>query len=430
MTRETLRLNATRTPHSKAPAGGRTAKRRCAQPRSSRRRRFSSWQGKCLLACGLTALSAQMAWASNKAYVFVGVDAIASETAANMKAADSAVANYQRQGYTVCRDNSPTQAEITAACNDPDARGLWMVGHGGKTPGGAYVPYFAYNTSAGATDRGVTPAALGAGTFGQFTTVTFHGCGQLLQPWADKFPNSLFTSWTGAVKAPAIRWDEWWRGHNRIPQKGGGLPEGGATMNPLMVDPRIEAGMPFMFFADIGLELDVPRNDYAAMQWCMPEALAIEFGSKTFNVVVTDGFEAQLSGGIAVVDGEVVGQVEGGYADPDFVYVMSPLAALETIANIDTLPDWFESGELVIADNTTGMDELLLWEGASNVLFGLFSEGCDGCEGDVDGDGVVSVIDMLAVLATWGTPDGDVTGDSTTDIADLLVVLAAWGPCE
>ncbi|NNM25975.1 MAG: hypothetical protein HKO59_08325, partial [Phycisphaerales bacterium] len=50
--------------------------------------------------------------------------------------------------------------------------------------------------------------------------------------------------------------------------------------------------------------------------------------------------------------------------------------------------------------------------------------------GDVDGDGVVSFTDLLAVLAAWGPCAApcaaDLDGDGVVDFVDLLVVLANW----
>jgi hypothetical protein len=53
------------------------------------------------------------------------------------------------------------------------------------------------------------------------------------------------------------------------------------------------------------------------------------------------------------------------------------------------------------------------------------------CPGDVNGDGVVDVLDLLLVLAAWGNPGGpeDINGDGIVDVLDLLEVLANWGPC-
>ena len=55
--------------------------------------------------------------------------------------------------------------------------------------------------------------------------------------------------------------------------------------------------------------------------------------------------------------------------------------------------------------------------------------------GDLDGDGVVGILDFLAVLAAWGPCPGtcppaclaDVDGDCTVGILDFLILLANWG---
>jgi hypothetical protein len=61
----------------------------------------------------------------------------------------------------------------------------------------------------------------------------------------------------------------------------------------------------------------------------------------------------------------------------------------------------------------------------------------DECEaiGDLDGDGVVDVRDLLALLAAWGACDdpcppactGDTNGDCVVNHLDLAVLLAHWG---
>ena len=49
--------------------------------------------------------------------------------------------------------------------------------------------------------------------------------------------------------------------------------------------------------------------------------------------------------------------------------------------------------------------------------------------GDIDGNGVVNVIDLLELLASWGEPSGpaDINGDGTVNVVDLLILLANWG---
>ena len=53
------------------------------------------------------------------------------------------------------------------------------------------------------------------------------------------------------------------------------------------------------------------------------------------------------------------------------------------------------------------------------------------CPADIGGDGVVDVLDLLAILGAWGQSDvpEDINGDGTVDVLDLLEVLGAWGPC-
>ena len=57
--------------------------------------------------------------------------------------------------------------------------------------------------------------------------------------------------------------------------------------------------------------------------------------------------------------------------------------------------------------------------------------GAAPCPADVNGDGVVDVLDLLALLAAWGNPGGpeDINGDGIVDVLDLLELLASWGPC-
>jgi hypothetical protein len=49
--------------------------------------------------------------------------------------------------------------------------------------------------------------------------------------------------------------------------------------------------------------------------------------------------------------------------------------------------------------------------------------------GDVNGDGVVDVQDLVGVILMWGTadPDADVTDDGIVDVSDLVLVILNWG---
>lgn len=82
---------------------------------------------------------------------------------------------------------------------------------------------------------------------------------------------------------------------------------------------------------------------------------------------------------------------------------------------------------------TIGQPDAGVASGGGFTLAGGFWTGGDTtppCPEDIDGDGVIAVGDLLAVLADWGgSGAADVTGDGTVDVADLLAVLAAWGGC-
>ena len=59
------------------------------------------------------------------------------------------------------------------------------------------------------------------------------------------------------------------------------------------------------------------------------------------------------------------------------------------------------------------------------------------CFGDVDGDGMVGIIEFLQVIADWGlcpalpAPcESDYNLDGVVGVNDLLISLAQWGPCQ
>lgn len=54
------------------------------------------------------------------------------------------------------------------------------------------------------------------------------------------------------------------------------------------------------------------------------------------------------------------------------------------------------------------------------------------CSGDTNLDYNVDVLDILYILATWGTsnPAGDIDGNGLVDVNDVLTVVGNWGPCD
>jgi hypothetical protein len=54
---------------------------------------------------------------------------------------------------------------------------------------------------------------------------------------------------------------------------------------------------------------------------------------------------------------------------------------------------------------------------------------CPIFDGDLNGDGVVNILDLLLLIGNWlGSGIGDINGDGVVDIADILLLIANWGP--
>ncbi len=122
------------------------------------------------------------------------------------------------------------------------------------------------------------------------------------------------------------------------------------------------------------------------------------------------------------------------------------------------------SGSAYLFDTTTGLQiaKLLADDGAADDWFGwsvaisgataiagalfdddngtdsgsayLFDAAAPGkCPWDLDAGGSVGILDLLALLAAWGSDPGgppDFDGDGNVGILDLLTLLANWGRCR
>ena len=66
------------------------------------------------------------------------------------------------------------------------------------------------------------------------------------------------------------------------------------------------------------------------------------------------------------------------------------------------------------------------------VDMGSFEYFSANCLGDVNGDAVVNVVDILEIVSEWGSADSpaDINQDGIVDVSDLLIVVGNWGACE
>jgi hypothetical protein len=120
---------------------------------------------------------------------------------------------------------------------------------------------------------------------------------------------------------------------------------------------------------------------------------------------------------IAVWDGSTWSAVDGGVHGGFFFFPV-----------VSEMKPFFEQGEesLFIGGDFDVAGELAV---DSTVRWTT----CPELPGDVNGDGVVDTVDLLALLAAWGDcPDppeecpADFDGDDTVGTADLLLLLANW----
>ncbi len=110
-----------------------------------------------------------------------------------------------------------------------------------------------------------------------------------------------------------------------------------------------------------------------------------------------------------------------------------------------TLQAFDLSGELIASDvkidtggplltvTTPNIHRVRFFSSTANVAFDDFTFEAVTHIGDVNGDGMVGVSDLLAVIAAWGPCadlndcPADVTYDGLVNVSDLLLVIASWG---
>jgi hypothetical protein len=90
-------------------------------------------------------------------------------------------------------------------------------------------------------------------------------------------------------------------------------------------------------------------------------------------------------------------------------------------------------GRVAAADfDADGDPDIAAANGDSGDVSVLINQSCAACPWDLDGNGTVSILDFLVVLAAWGPNPGhpaDFNGDGTVGVNDFLEMLANWGPC-
>ena len=103
------------------------------------------------------------------------------------------------------------------------------------------------------------------------------------------------------------------------------------------------------------------------------------------------------------------------------------------------------SGKSRIAASSTGDGILLAWQDDRNGTNDIYAQRVNSngslgvttpCVGDINGDSVVGVVDLLSVIDMWGncpakgSCDADLDGDNFVGVGDLLTIIDLWGACN
>ena len=140
--------------------------------------------------------------------------------------------------------------------------------------------------------------------------------------------------------------------------------------------------------------------------------------------------------GMDFADGRLL--VGGTDADSGFTMINSRVSCYDTkgLLQWSQVFEDQEIGDTFFADVAAGAGSgaLVATRRADNLNFqNTLVVGFDfECPGDITGNGAVDVLDLVEMLAAWGTNPGnpaDLDGDGTVGTLDLLGLLAAWGPC-
>lgn len=99
-------------------------------------------------------------------------------------------------------------------------------------------------------------------------------------------------------------------------------------------------------------------------------------------------------------------------------------AVLSVGTDIDDAPGLYVGGCFSFAGGLNA-NHVAVWRGCADAS--------PGPQGDLNGDGVVDVADLLILLSQWGPCPrdagctADLNDDGTVDVADMLILLANWG---
>ena len=200
-----------------------------------------------------------------------------------------------------------------------------------------------------------------------------------------------------------------------------------------------------MFFGGVPVDIPLVDGSITAIRVEQPQASEIQLvadgsGQWTFaaNLPVLVTVEAEiigtptgplplpaimaLSGTISATDGNLDFQASASW-DSEETVDDPPLAFENVPFDVPTIVPPGQTAHLLLSANADSAAS-----SNSGTLY-IEAHGQRSLPGDVDGDGIVGITDLLAVIAAWGPCSGcseDINADGTVNVSDVLAVIANW----
>ena len=159
------------------------------------------------------------------------------------------------------------------------------------------------------------------------------------------------------------------------------------------------------------------------LRFTMPEGAAEFSALATWNRDVADNFSSFTLADINLELFRLESGTPVSLIGNETAWLVGNVASLSTVDNVEHLYLLeLEPGDYIL--------QLRCASGAADVALAWYSSDIvDGVFGDINGDGLVGVDDLLQLLAAWGECSGcpeDLDGDGFVGVNDLLAMLGAW----
>lgn len=162
-----------------------------------------------------------------------------------------------------------------------------------------------------------------------------------------------------------------------------------------------------------------------------PQITSFDFFTPVTNnngLVVFRARDAENLSAIFVGDGTELRRVIGQFDEIPTDVGPGQIAQHDTSPVFGGSPAINDNGDIAFNAALTPIDDTQVEWGSG--VYIAYADSKD-ITGDLNGDGVVDVADLLLLLAAWGTcPQpcpADLNGDGVVDVADMLILLANWG---